>query len=121
MRTYFLRRLRTPAVILATLFCVSAFAFTGNELLANLKEDKKPFDNSTTATSAYKRGIGLGFVMGSFDFAEATGVFCPPTGVTKGQATDIVIAFLEKHPEVRHLSAGAIVYVALKESFPCKK
>jgi hypothetical protein len=33
---------------------------------------------------------------------------------------DVAVSFLERHPELRHYSAAALVAWALAEAFPCK-
>ena len=51
-----------------------------------------------------------------------TRIFCipPDDQVTTEQLTDIVIKFLEEHPEDRHLQGAAIVFAAATDAFPCE-
>lgn len=45
---------------------------------------------------------------------------CFPAGVTAGQGRDIIVRYLESHPERRHISGATQVYIALSEAFPCQ-
>jgi hypothetical protein len=89
---------------------------TGNELLRLCQAD------------SYSQGICLGFVMGVADAMEAAqstrGTVagwraCRVTQVTGGQAEDVVLRFLTRHPEQRHLTNSSLVAQALAEAFPC--
>jgi Rap1a immunity proteins len=44
---------------------------------------------------------------------------CEPPGVTAGQVKDVVVRYLEKHPESRHAVGASLVLAALYEAFPC--
>ena|ERR1700722_16275325 len=44
---------------------------------------------------------------------------CPAKGVTEGQITDVVIKWLEDHPEKRNDAAPYLIMESLKEAFPC--
>ena len=46
---------------------------------------------------------------------------CLPRGVMRGQAMDVVKAWLTKHPEKRHFEAWGLVARALSEAWPCPK
>lgn len=43
----------------------------------------------------------------------------PQSGVTYGQIEDIVYAYLNKNPELRHFAASGLFAEALSEAFPC--
>jgi hypothetical protein len=45
---------------------------------------------------------------------------CPPSGVTNGQATRIVVRYLESHPEELHLDFRGLAAEALAIAWPCK-
>lgn len=45
--------------------------------------------------------------------------YCIPSGVTKGQLQDVVVAYLNDHPAERHELAPVLVHRALSEAFPC--
>jgi hypothetical protein len=44
---------------------------------------------------------------------------CRPLEVTAGQAKDVVVQYLQNHPELRHLAATTSIYLALEKAFPC--
>ncbi len=45
---------------------------------------------------------------------------CRPKKASYGQVTDITIAYLKKHPEIRHQESYLLVADAMKEAWPCK-
>jgi hypothetical protein len=45
---------------------------------------------------------------------------CIPGDVAVQQLKDVVVLYLERHPEERHLSAASLVSTALVDAFPCK-
>jgi hypothetical protein len=104
---------------------------TGNDLVA-----------SCSATSEFESGACIGFIQGVINgFNSGTIVqrgrgneqhsifdLCVPTGVTNGQATKVILAYADKHPEQLHYPADIIVtkaigawYLMLRvpASFPC--
>lgn len=46
---------------------------------------------------------------------------CTPDGVTATQKKDIVVRYLQVHPEERHYNAASTVWAAFKVAFPCAK
>ena len=46
-------------------------------------------------------------------------LFCPPSRVTYGQVQEIVIKYLNDHPEQLHLFAADLTIKALRKEFPC--
>ena len=46
---------------------------------------------------------------------------CLVGGLTDVQLRDVVVKFLEGHPEERHFAAAALVAQALAKAFPCPK
>jgi hypothetical protein len=45
---------------------------------------------------------------------------CFPDHATLGQFRDVVVLYLQTHPESRHTSAFGLVGHALAEAFPCR-
>jgi hypothetical protein len=45
---------------------------------------------------------------------------CIPSGIEAGQIKDIVIGFLQRHPERRHVGAAGLVAHAIADAFPCR-
>jgi hypothetical protein len=87
--------------------------YTGNNLLS-----------LCTSNGVLETGVCRGFVGGIADAMALDPILgnraCIPVPVTLGQARDVVIRFLEQHPEARHYSAASIVALALAAAFPCK-
>jgi hypothetical protein len=46
---------------------------------------------------------------------------CFPSGVTRLQIHDVVVRYLQDHPEQRHVGAAALVRDALQEAWPCRR
>jgi Rap1a immunity proteins len=82
---------------------------TGNQLLA-LKSDRLAF---------------LMYVVGVLDRDNGAQSFwpglkyCTPDGVTRGQAADVVLRYLEETPAERHMSAAYLVRAAFLKAYPC--
>lgn len=94
----------------AALACLHAYAefYTGNRLLALMQGD--------TADKVQ----AIGYVAGAAD--AITGVYwCPPAGVTLGQAFDLTQRLLEAAPAERHQTADTFVRAALSRAFPCQR
>lgn len=74
------------------------------------------------ASNYFNRGYCGGYVIGVVDAVERSGSgprICVPEGATKGQLADVVLKYLEDHPERRNRDAGELVPEALHAAFPC--
>ncbi len=96
-------------VLMFCSFSVQAAFYTGNDLYQKLK-----------AESSVERMLAAGYVVAVVDGWEQIRV-CPTAGVTVSQVADIVKAYLEKNPAVRHQRAFDLTAIALGEAFPCQK
>jgi Rap1a immunity proteins len=110
------RRLALAVVLLAgygpSLCSAAEAGGTGNELLSDcLVPDK----------GLFFYGYCLGFVVGVGNSSNSSGGNCPPKGVTRDQAKDVVVRYLQAHPEIRHYPATVLTQTALAEAFPCKR
>jgi hypothetical protein len=90
---------------------------SGNDLLDDCSA--KSGDNPV------KAGACLGYVTGVADVLGGGTVIdgiraCFVTATT-GQLKDVVLRYLNEHPETRHLVAASLVARALSEAFPCPK
>jgi hypothetical protein len=75
--------------------------------------------------SVFDAGLCTGYVAGIADALGAgSAIFgnwaCLPEGVNGEQAQDVVMRYLEQHPETRYYSAAILVAEALAQAFPCK-
>jgi len=83
----------------------------------------------TSGKFEFHPGVCSGYLMGALDLEEALAnngllkepLFCMPEDVDISQLTDIVMKYLNEHPESRHESAGKLEINALQEAFPCKR
>ena len=118
-----MKRIIFLVFLLATFPVHAAGAFvTGNELYQQLVDYKRSPSNNVITAAA-----GTGFVVGVADSLDEvlhppTGFkFCTPSTSTKGQVIDVVLLYLENHPQDRHLTASSLVQAALTNAFPCKR
>jgi hypothetical protein len=111
-----MRIVRLAALLL--LLCeppASAQFYTGNDLYAVCiaTQSEEAFNT--------KWGECLGYIIGIADahiFAAPRN--CPNSQVTRGQARDVVIRYLQLNPGIRHLSAETLASAALAQAFPCQ-
>ena len=61
-------------------------------------------------------GECTGYVLGVVDAVEN----CLPAVVTFGELRGVVLTWLEKHPQHRHLQAADLIQAALFQAYPCK-
>ena len=91
-------------------------AYSGNDLLRDCTNDNVRASQS----------FCVGFIAGAWAGALIEGsVYHPgkpnfviPNEANLSQLKDVVVKFLNEHPEQRHLPAGVLVLLALKEAFP---
>ena len=91
--------------------------FTGNELLEACSAT-----NGTTAYE-YKSGICSGYVLGIADELDLENAqlgrgSCFSDEVTLGQLRDVVLKYLQEHPEHRDLDAAVLVRSAFASAYP---
>lgn len=106
------------APILLLISCGTANAYTGNDLLRNLKAYDK---NNPDLVAVYEEGVGFGYIQGAKHVLSDAKLICIPETVTYGQARSVVQKYLESNPEALHRSAHTLVANALMATFPCKK
>jgi hypothetical protein len=66
----------------------------------------------------------LGYIMGIVDALDGNQIggqkACFSASMTGGQIRDVVVKFLQSHPEIRHYQASGVVTEALAQAFPCR-
>ena len=82
-----------------------------------------------TSNNPYNQAYCLGYVAGVTDLAvnlsDAAELdarppkICIPLGVTQGQVKDVVIDYLRRDPQHRHVTAVVQVELALAVAWPC--
>ena len=102
---------------------------TGLDLLRAYTTAIKWFEGKTISPKEnievmYWIGFLGGFIDGNiitrYD-GEKHPLCLPSTGIQTEQAVRIVHKYLENHPEDLHLGAQILVFIALRDAFPCKE
>lgn len=60
----------------------------------------------------------MGYIQGIADALDNDG-FCLPRNYAAGELKEVVVKYLNDHPEKLHESRGVVVGVALHNAFPC--
>ncbi len=115
--------MRAVLLVVALVLLVSAGAdaqdesgwMTGNELKAFCQDGP-----------AFERGVCSGFAVAVADFTIRAPVdtyraCIPVTQVTRGQLRDIMVKYLDDHPEKLHHDAIDLTAQAFGIAFPCPK
>jgi hypothetical protein len=68
---------------------------------------------------AFVHGVVVG-LLSAADVGRRPRPFCPPPEVTIGQLKDIVMAGLERSPEIRHHPSATLITGFLAAAFPCR-
>ena len=105
-------------LIAVALACCAAQAgattfFTGNQLLEKCNSDN----------TVHQVGC-MAYVMGILDGATLNGSNVPfviPSSSDAGQLKDVVLKYLNSHPEHRHWPASMLVWNAMADAFPKSK
>jgi hypothetical protein len=82
--------------------------------------DRVPTKPADTALA----GICAGTVGAALHYSthlEAAYKSCPPKGVTNGQAIEVVVRYLEAHPEVWDQDFRMLTLSALRATWPCPR
>jgi hypothetical protein len=99
---------------------------SANFLLPGCRENLQPNPNNTDRVVIWKRGLCSGIMTGlALDagvskkmFNQA--VFCPPQKATNEQFIRVVVAYIDKHPEMMHQPFESLALFALMEAWPCQ-
>ena len=70
--------------------------------------------------SAYIVGVTEGVIVRE-SIRGTAATLCVPDGVLRGQVIDVAKNYLRDHPENRQRSANDLVYLSLRQAFPCRK
>jgi len=91
---------------------------SGNDLLQTCSSCPDPSKNCTRIE--YMNAIHCaGYIKGAADVSRLAKSHCPPKDAPLMQSRDVVVNFLRRNPNVRHLEAGLLVAKALQEAWPC--
>jgi hypothetical protein len=106
---------------------------SGNELFANCQA---PDIGNIRMPDYESDGICIGYIMGVADSISGREIYtakvegapggiavqsraCFRESVTVGQIRDVVIKWMQNHPQLRDVSADTLVGLALSQAFPC--
>jgi hypothetical protein len=92
--------------------------FSGNTMLPHCRA-LVDYDDATTPMS----GLCAGMITSLFwaqKALESRLKFCAPPKVTRGQSRQVVIRYLESHPERLHVDIRQLAVDAMREAWPCK-
>ncbi len=117
-------------IVAASLFIVSpVMAGTGNDLLNKCSEIIKLINKEDASSVSFTKAEHCyGLLIGTVETHEvlskhnnSENFFCLPPGITNNQAIMVIVKYMKEHPEKLHISASALILVALRKNFPCPK
>jgi hypothetical protein len=74
---------------------------------------------ASTQQEAFDLGFCLGLVKGVYENLNSKVDFCPASGVPIRKATELVVSFVQAHPDLKDKDSADIVRWALTDAFPC--
>jgi hypothetical protein len=117
--------MRLAILVLAMALTVPALAQSdpsANYMLPHCRNwiDRIPTKPADTALAGMCAGT-VAAALHYSTFLEAPYKSCPPKGVTNGQAIEVVVRYLEAHPEVRDQDFRMLILSALRTTWPCPR
>lgn len=112
-------KIKTFVVAAILITCQPAFAgwMTGNRL-AGLAKAHERIGMGNGRESDYADSAELaGYLAGAMD--ALADKFCPPPGITLGQASLVIAKFLAENPKDLDITASLLVTAALRNAYPC--
>jgi len=73
-----------------------------------------------TACATYIDGFLAGHNLGTAAAADSSTRICVPNDATISQLARVFVKYVNDHPEQLHQPDWAVLYVALKNAFPCE-
>ncbi len=117
------------AVLALTLVLVSAqtevtWADTTTQLIKDfMATDGNELKAACGSKSRFDQGVCIGFASAIAGVVGDEPVMgwraCIPNGVPRRQLQDVMVKYLDDHPEKLHLGAETLVARAFAEAFPC--
>ena len=99
--------------------------FTCQEARADFKDGNQLYSICADKSDILSHAFCLGYVEAVADTvagrANTYGTACMTENVIGNQVTDVVVKWLESHPEARSYSGQSVVVAALVQAFPCAK
>ncbi len=112
----------------------AANEFTGNNLqIACRSFVAMVYGTGQVSDDGYDAGVCMGFLAGfpagqeiqnyvgaGYKSTALNRGYCVPEAANKGQIAQVLVKYLNAHPEKLHYQPGVLMYLALAEAFPCK-
>ena len=76
-------------------------------------------NNSTE--EAFQAGYCKGLVRGLHVLSQAFKVMCPPEGVRQGQSIQVIVGYINAHPERMQARFELLAMDAFREEWPCSR
>jgi hypothetical protein len=83
-------------------------------------------DCTEPSLGTFTSGFCLGYIKGAAEMSRlrqkvpTLPPLCVPDALTVGEVRNIVVSYIEEHPEELHYASIALVHNALEEAFPCE-
>jgi hypothetical protein len=130
-----MKRSLISSLVLTAFICVAGDASAQSATPRPMQPDGRTmFMNGTTLLDACQKAgdaFCLGYVDGIADAINnsptsiyrpdrSIALVCTTTAITGRQLVDVVVRFVQQHPEIRHNAAANLVAAALSDAFPCE-
>jgi hypothetical protein len=90
--------------------------------IINWADNTDPKKSPLDPYSMYAGGYCTGLIRGIIEVFNTAGIICLPNGVTHPQAMKIILAAIDRHPEILHKKFDDIITEVTLETWPpCKK
>jgi hypothetical protein len=82
-------------------------------------------DCTAPLSGTFTSGFCLGYLKGAAEMSRLRAnvpllpAVCVPDALTVGQVRNLVVRYMEEHPEELHYASIYLVHNALEEAFPC--
>ncbi|KRQ92548.1 Rap1a/Tai family immunity protein [Bradyrhizobium valentinum] len=107
--------LTSVCLLAATTADAAKWGTTGSVMWGACARAVRPLD---TPHNGYNAGLCDGTINAVIFVKDD---ICMPEGVSREQATRVVVRYFEVHPERLHLEGVTLVETALREAWPCQR
>lgn len=93
--------------------------YDGNKLQSYAASYEKTNSGVANSVDQVNSALYMGYVAGISDVLRLSGIICPPSNATVGQAVAITSKYLRENPEHWSVAGELLVSRALTPAFPC--
>jgi hypothetical protein len=115
-----MKRFLAIAALLVCFVTEGRTEFTGMQLV-EMCANKNTKDICEAWIAGFQAGLSGAHASRNHASSKDNKEVCLPKGFTGSQATLIIKKYMQDHPQVLHLWAPPIAFVALWDAFPCPK